>query len=206
MLAEEVAVVAEENDDGVLELAVLSQRLEDHADAFVHRGHHRCAQANLLLVAGVQRFQDHLRFLAAFDFESVLPGGLHLAEDVVAHAAAGPERDDLVALHAPHGVWSKKLSYPGPRPTIKTRAVNAALDWLRSRGTRQYYFKYCSTFDSTPQGNIGPVTEALMDALGATFVVITPAFPENARTVFKGHLFVGGAPLNESGMEKKKLN
>jgi len=44
----------------------------------------------------------------------------------------------FVALHAPHGVWSKKLSYPGPRKTIKVRAVNAALDWLRRellRGT-----------------------------------------------------------------------
>jgi nicotinamide-nucleotide amidase len=44
-----------------------------------------------------------------------------------------------IALHAPHGVWSKKLSYPGPRGAVKERAVNAALDWLRRelvRGAR----------------------------------------------------------------------
>jgi uncharacterized protein YgbK (DUF1537 family) len=61
-----------------------------------------------------------------------------------------------------------------------------ALRWLRGQGARQVYFKYCSTFDSTPQGNIGPVTEALMDALGTDFTVATPAFPDNGRTVFKG--------------------
>ncbi len=73
----------------------------------------------------------------------------------------------------------------------------AALHWLRARGARQIYFKYCSTFDSTPRGNIGPVTEALMDALadvpGADFTIATPAFPDNQRTVFKGYLFVGDA-------------
>ena len=67
----------------------------------------------------------------------------------------------------------------------------AALRWLRAQGAQQIYFKYCSTFDTTPQGNIGPVTEALMDALGADFTIATPAFPDNQRTVFKGHLFVG---------------
>jgi uncharacterized protein YgbK (DUF1537 family) len=85
----------------------------------------------------------------------------------------------------------------------------AALRWLRAQGAAQIYFKYCSTFDSTPQGNIGPVTEALMDALsampGADFTIATPAFPDNGRTVFKGHLFVGDVPLNESGMEHHPL-
>jgi uncharacterized protein YgbK (DUF1537 family) len=74
----------------------------------------------------------------------------------------------------------------------------AAAKWLRAMGATQTYFKVCSTFDSTPQGNIGPVTEALMDELGADFVVITPAFPENGRTVFKGHLFVGDLLLSDS--------
>ena len=76
----------------------------------------------------------------------------------------------------------------------------AALDWLRKQGARQIYFKYCSTFDSTPQGNIGPVTEALMDALGADFTIACPAFPENKRTIFKGYLFAGDVLLDESGM------
>src|SRR5688572_5100936 len=60
----------------------------------------------------------------------------------------------------------------------------AALQWLRAAGAARYYFKYCSTFDSTPRGNIGPVAEALMDALGADLTVVCPAFPENGRTVY----------------------
>jgi len=60
----------------------------------------------------------------------------------------------------------------------------AALDWLRAHGARQIYFKYCSTFDSTDAGNIGPVTEALMDALGTGFTIACPAFPVNKRTIF----------------------
>ena len=81
----------------------------------------------------------------------------------------------------------------------------AALAWLRAQGAQQIYFKYCSTFDSTAQGNIGPVTEALMDALGAAFSITTPAFPDNQRTVFKGHLFVGDVLLSESGMQNHPL-
>ncbi len=81
----------------------------------------------------------------------------------------------------------------------------AALRWLQAQGAQQIYFKYCSTFDSTAQGNIGPVTEALMDALGTDFTIATPAFPDNQRTVFKGHLFVGDVLLNESGMQNHPL-
>jgi len=80
-----------------------------------------------------------------------------------------------------------------------------ALEWLRAQGATQIYFKYCSTFDSTAQGNIGPVAEALMDALGTDFTIATPAFPDNQRTVFKGYLFVGDVPLNESGMRDHPL-
>jgi 3-dehydrotetronate 4-kinase len=81
----------------------------------------------------------------------------------------------------------------------------AALLWLKTQGSRQIYFKVCSTFDSTPAGNIGPVTEALMDALGTDFTIATPAFPDNGRTVFKGHLFVGDVLLHESGMQNHPL-
>ncbi|MBK5207123.1 MAG: four-carbon acid sugar kinase family protein [Polaromonas sp.] len=85
----------------------------------------------------------------------------------------------------------------------------AALHWLQAQGAQQIYFKYCSTFDSTSQGNIGPVAEALMDALsnlkGSDFTIATPAFPDNQRTVFKGHLFVGDVLLNESGMQNHPL-
>ena len=80
-----------------------------------------------------------------------------------------------------------------------------ALRWLQAQGARQIYFKYCSTFDSTPKGNIGPVTEALMDALGCDFTIATPAFPDNKRTVFKGYLFAGDVLLNESGMQNHPL-
>jgi uncharacterized protein YgbK (DUF1537 family) len=81
----------------------------------------------------------------------------------------------------------------------------AALRWLQAAGAHQYFFKYCSTFDSTAQGNIGPVADALVDALGSGFALACPAFPTNARTVYQGHLFVGGALLNESGMEHHPL-
>ncbi|MDS9466083.1 four-carbon acid sugar kinase family protein [Paracoccus sp. MBLB3053] len=81
----------------------------------------------------------------------------------------------------------------------------AALEWLRGQGVRQVLFKYCSTFDSTPQGNIGPVTDALLDALGSDFTVVSPAFPGNGRTIYKGNLFVGDLPLAESSMKDHPL-
>jgi uncharacterized protein YgbK (DUF1537 family) len=80
-----------------------------------------------------------------------------------------------------------------------------ALRWLQRQGCKQIYFKYCSTFDSTSAGNIGPVTEALMEALGCDFTIACPAFPEAGRTIYKGHLFVGDVPLNESGMRHHPL-
>ena len=83
-----------------------------------------------------------------------------------------------------------------------------ALRWLREAGCEQVYFKYCSTFDSTPAGNIGPVTDALLDALhgpGRGFTIVCPAFPENQRTIFRGHLFVGDVLLSDSGMRDHPL-
>jgi 3-dehydrotetronate 4-kinase len=80
-----------------------------------------------------------------------------------------------------------------------------ALRWLQSQGAQQIYFKYCSTFDSTNVGNIGPVTDALMDALGTHFTIACPAFPDNGRTIFKGYLFVGDELLHESGMRNHPL-
>ncbi|QWE23146.1 four-carbon acid sugar kinase family protein [Polynucleobacter sp. AP-Jannik-300A-C4] len=80
-----------------------------------------------------------------------------------------------------------------------------ALEYLLAQGAQQIFFKYCSTFDSTPKGNIGPVTEALMAALGADFTIATPAFPDNGRSVFKGYLFVGDQLLSESGMRDHPL-
>jgi uncharacterized protein YgbK (DUF1537 family) len=80
-----------------------------------------------------------------------------------------------------------------------------ALAALKAAGARQIYFKYCSTFDSTAQGNIGPVTDALMQELRASITIACPAFPENGRTVFRGHLFVGDTLLCDSSMRLHPL-
>lgn len=82
----------------------------------------------------------------------------------------------------------------------------ASLRSLQQLGVVRYYFKYCSTFDSTVQGNIGPVAEALMEALDVDQTIVCPAFPRAGRTVYRGHLFVGDKLLNESGMEHHPLN
>ena len=82
----------------------------------------------------------------------------------------------------------------------------AALDWLTEQGARQVFFKYCSTFDSTAEGNIGPVADALLERLGGDQTVMVPAFPTTGRTVYQGHLFVGDRLLNDSGMQDHPLN
>lgn len=81
----------------------------------------------------------------------------------------------------------------------------AALHWLQRQGCTQIIFKYCSTFDSTPDGNIGPVADALAEELGATGVVVCPAFPTTGRTIYQGHLFVNDMLLSDSGMQNHPL-
>ena len=81
----------------------------------------------------------------------------------------------------------------------------SALQWLKENGCTKFYFKYCSTFDSTYRGNIGPVTDALLDALNENFTVVTPALPVNGRTIFNGYLFVGNVLLSESGMRNHPI-
>ena len=84
------------------------------------------------------------------------------------------------------------------------QAVNLsleALEWLRGMGCIRFYFKYCSTFDSTEKGNIGPVTDALLAALNQEMTVVCPALPVNGRTIYMGYLFVHDLLLNESGMK-----
>lgn len=85
-------------------------------------------------------------------------------------------------------------------------AAASAERWLRQRGAGHVLYKICSTFNSTDAGNIGPVTEALSEAAGGGSVLVTPAFPETGRTVYLGHLFVGGQPLNESPLKDHPLN
>ncbi|TAG46202.1 MAG: four-carbon acid sugar kinase family protein [Betaproteobacteria bacterium] len=90
-------------------------------------------------------------------------------------------------------------------PAAAVEQSLAACDWLLGCGVEQIYFKYCSTFDSTPKGNIGPVIDALCKHLNAPFTIATPAFPDNHRSVFMGHLFVGEQLLSDSGMKNHPL-
>lgn len=83
--------------------------------------------------------------------------------------------------------------------------ARAALKWLQAAGAERFFWKYCSTFDSTSKGNIGPVAEALMADLGVTQTIYCPAFPENGRSIFMGNLFVGQQPLAESPMKDHPL-
>ena len=113
--------------------------------------------------------------------------------------AAPPEQADAIVV----ALKSRTIA-----PADAVAQSLAALRWLQGQGAQQFYFKYCSTFDSTPVGNIGPVTDALLDALHGLdqgFTIVCPAFPENARTVFKGHLFVGNVLLSERGMREHPL-
>ena len=123
-------------------------------------------------------------------------GGLRTAQFL--GVPAGPAAPEVEA-----GVVSlKSRSIPAEEAV---RQSLAACRWLRAQGARQIVFKYCSTFDSTDQGNIGPVAEALAAELGAAGVVVCPAFPGAGRTVYQGHLFVGDRLLSESGMESHPL-
>lgn len=98
---------------------------------------------------------------------------------------------------------------------LKSRSIAAAdavaqsvavAQALRAAGAEQIVFKYCSTFDSTPEGNIGPVAAALLDLLGGEVALVCPAFPDAGRTIYQGHLFVHDRLLSESGMERHPLN
>ena len=116
----------------------------------------------------------------------------------------GVPRDDFALPEADAVVVALKIrSVPAARAV--ERAL-AAAEWLKRRGARHLMYKICSTFDSTDAGNIGPVTEAFAMTYGAACVPVTPAFPETARTVFQGHLFVGPVPLHESPLKDHPLN
>ena len=116
------------------------------------------------------------------------------------------------------GVPSNDLALPDVDAVVvslKSRSIEASLavsrsraaeKWLRGRGAAHVLFKICSTFDSTDDGNIGPVMDALRADTGDTIVLVTPAFPETGRTVYQGNLFVGSVPLNESPLRDHPLN
>lgn len=97
---------------------------------------------------------------------------------------------------------------------LKTRTQNTkdavkdsldAIRWLKSQGAQQFYIKYCSTFDSTPEGNIGPICDAVMKELDVPYTILCPALPVNGRTVKEGCLYVNGVPLHESPMKDHPL-
>ncbi len=115
-----------------------------------------------------------------------------------------PESSDAVVADA---IVVALKSRTAPATDAVAESLNA-YQWLKAQGVSQIYFKYCSTFDSTPMGNIGPVTDALLDTIhgeGEGFTIVCPAFPENQRTIFNGHLFVGEQLLSDSGMRDHPL-
>jgi uncharacterized protein YgbK (DUF1537 family) len=132
---------------------------------------------------------------------------------------------DLASMLVRHGMATVQLiGVPGSGVdagdaqavvvALKSRTIPAAeaieqsleaLAWLQAQGARQILFKYCSTFDSTDQGNIGPVSEALLDALGSDFTITCPALPENGRSIYMGHLFVGERLLSDTHMRHHPL-
>lgn len=110
----------------------------------------------------------------------------------------GPAQPDVEA-----GVIALKSRSNDPKDAV--RHSLEALAWLQKQGCEQFFFKYCSTFDSTAQGNIGPVADALADALDAHKVIVCPAFPGTGRSIYQGHLFVNDTLLNESGLQNHPL-
>lgn len=135
-------------------------------------------------------------FTGATDLASTLVrGGMRTVQLIGTPDGPPPDADALV-------VALKIRTAPA---SDAVREALGALAWLREAGCRQFFWKYCSTFDSTDEGNIGPVADALVDALDCGFALACPAFPANNRSVYQGHLFVGDKLLNESGMENHPL-
>jgi uncharacterized protein YgbK (DUF1537 family) len=130
--------------------------------------------------------------------------GVTLAREGLSVVQVNGVPDAGIALPAVDAVIVALKSRTNPADEAVAWSL-ASLAWLRERRAERIYFKYCSTFDSTPRGNIGPVADALMDALGERRTVATPAYPRNGRTVYKGNLFVGDVPLAESGMKDHPL-
>ncbi|WP_367375472.1 3-oxo-tetronate kinase [Pseudomonas lini] len=138
-------------------------------------------------------------FTGATDLANMLVrGGMRTVQSIgipSSEVAAGLDADAIV-------IALKSRTIPVAEAVEQSLA---ALAWLREQGCEQIFFKYCSTFDSTAAGNIGQVSEALLAALGSDFTLACPAFPENGRTIFRGHLFVQDQLLSESGMQHHPL-
>jgi len=138
-------------------------------------------------------------FTGATDLANMLVrGGMRTVQSI-----GIPSADSLADMDADAIVIALK-SRTTPAADAVTESL-AALQWLQDQGCEQIFFKYCSTFDSTAAGNIGQVSEALLAKLGSDFTLACPAFPENGRTIFRGHLFVQDQLLNECGMQNHPL-
>ncbi len=135
-------------------------------------------------------------FTGATDLANTLVrGGMRAVQVIGVPDGPLPEADAVI-------VALKSRTAPARQAVAESLA---ACEALLAAGARQILFKYCSTFDSTDQGNIGPVADALAKRLDAGFALACPAFPTAGRTIYQGHLFVGAALLNESGMENHPL-
>lgn len=135
-------------------------------------------------------------FTGATDLANTLTRrGMHTVQTIGIPKGAAPEADAVV-------VALKSRTIPAAEAVAQSLA---ACRWLKAHGAKQIFFKYCSTFDSTDDGNIGPVADALLTELGADFTIACPAFPENGRTIYLGHLFVGGDLLSDSSMRNHPL-
>jgi 3-dehydrotetronate 4-kinase len=135
-------------------------------------------------------------------------GATDLASMLVRHGMATVQLIGVPELEVDAGDAQAVVVALKSRTIAAAEAIDqslAALAWLQAQGAGQILFKYCSTFDSTDQGNIGPVSEALLDALGADFTVACPALPENGRSVYMGHLFVGERLLSDTHMRHHPL-
>lgn len=135
-------------------------------------------------------------FTGATDLANTLTRrGMHTVQTIGIPKGEAPDADAVV-------VALKSRTIPASEAVAQSLA---ACRWLKANGARQIFFKYCSTFDSTEQGNIGPVADALLDELGADFTIACPAFPENKRSIYLGHLFVGSDLLSDSSMRNHPL-
>ncbi|MFO1132820.1 MAG: 3-oxo-tetronate kinase [Hyphomicrobiales bacterium] len=135
-------------------------------------------------------------FTGATDLANTLTRrGMHTVQTIGIPQGAASQADAIV-------VALKSRTIPAAEAVTQSLA---ACRWLKAHGAKQIFFKYCSTFDSTDAGNIGPVADALLDELKADFTIACPAFPENGRTIYLGHLFVGNELLSDSSMKNHPL-
>lgn len=136
-------------------------------------------------------------FTGATDLaNNLVRAGMRTVQTIGVPAGGAPDGADAVVV----ALKSRTID-----PADAVAQSLQALRWLRAHGAGQVYFKVCSTFDSTDRGNIGPVTEALMDEMGCDFSIACPAFPANGRTVYKGYLFTGDVLLSEGSMRDHPL-